>query len=86
MVEEIDLQDGRTSKWATFHVELIDLKCDSRVGYVPSKLASQIADDDQASQRQIMPVVTQLTVVSDADAQERDNGAEKFVCVDWNKV
>ena len=49
MVDEIDLQDGWTSKRATFHAELIDLKCDSRVGYVPSKLASQIADDDWAS-------------------------------------
>ena len=86
MVDEIDLQDGWTSKRATFHAELIDLKCDSRVGYVPSKLASQIADDDWASQRQITPIVTELTVVADADAQERDNGAEKVVCVDWNTV
>ena len=51
MVDEIDRQDGWASKQTTFHAELIDLKLHSRVGYVPSKLASQMVDDDWASQR-----------------------------------
>jgi hypothetical protein len=36
MVDEIDRQDGWTTKEATFRVELIDLKLDSKVGYVVS--------------------------------------------------
>lgn len=44
LVNEIDQQDGCTSKRVTFLAELVDLKSDSRVGYVPSKLAMQIAD------------------------------------------
>jgi hypothetical protein len=39
MVDEIDRQDGWSTKRATFHTELVDLNSDSRVGYVPSKLA-----------------------------------------------
>jgi hypothetical protein len=58
MVDEIDRQDGWTSKWTTFHAELVDLKSDSMVGYVPSKLASHMVDDDWASERQIMPMCT----------------------------
>ena len=34
MVDEIDRQDGWTSKEATFRAELVDLKLDSKVGYV----------------------------------------------------
>ena len=37
LVDEIDRQDGWTSKRATFLAELVDLKSDSRVGYVTSK-------------------------------------------------
>ena len=40
MVDEIDRQNGWTTKRTTFHAELVDLKSDSKVGYVPSKLAS----------------------------------------------
>jgi hypothetical protein len=43
--------------------ELIDLKPDSLVGYVPSKLACQIVEDDWATQMQIMPIVTELAVL-----------------------
>jgi hypothetical protein len=42
IVDEIDWQEGWTSKEATFHAELIDLKSDFKISYVPSKLASQI--------------------------------------------
>jgi hypothetical protein len=45
LVDEIDRQDGWTSKRATFLAELFDMKSDSVVGYVPSKLAMQITDD-----------------------------------------
>ena len=64
MVDEIDRQDGWASKQTTFHAELVDLKLDSKVGYVPSKLASQMVDDDWASQRQITPMFTgEVTVI-----------------------
>lgn len=39
MVDEIDRQDGWTTKQTVFHAELVDLQSDSKVGYVPSKLA-----------------------------------------------
>jgi hypothetical protein len=39
IVDAIDRQDNWTTKWATFHAELVDLNCDSRVGYDLSKLA-----------------------------------------------
>ncbi|KAE8774406.1 hypothetical protein D1007_53238 [Hordeum vulgare] len=67
MVDEIDRQDGWASKQTTFHAELIDLKSDSKVGYVPSKLASQMVDDDWASQRQITPTY----LVDDQDEEEK---------------
>ena len=51
MVDEIDRQDDWASKQTTFHAELVHLKSDSMVGYVPSKLASQMVDDDWAPQR-----------------------------------
>jgi hypothetical protein len=44
MVDEIDRQDGWT-KEATFCAKLVDLKSDSKVGNVASKLASQMSDD-----------------------------------------
>ncbi|KAE8811531.1 hypothetical protein D1007_11587 [Hordeum vulgare] len=68
MVDEIDRRDGWASKQTSLHVELVDLKSDSNVGYVPSKLASQIVDDDWASQRQITPM---LHPIDDQDAEER---------------
>ena len=64
MVDEIDRQNGWASKQTTFHAELVDLKSDSKVGYMPSKLASQMVDDDWASQRQITPMFTgEVTVI-----------------------
>ncbi|KAE8817153.1 hypothetical protein D1007_05362 [Hordeum vulgare] len=56
MVDEIDRQNGWTTKQTTFLAELVDLKSDSKVGYVPSKLVAQMVDDDWASERQIMPM------------------------------
>jgi hypothetical protein len=44
------------------HAELVDLSIDSRDGYVPSKLALQMVEDDLAAQRQVMPIVIELTV------------------------
>ena len=64
LVEEIDRQDGWTSKEATFRAELVDLNADSKVGYVPSKLASQMLDDVWASQREMVPIRTDVTVLS----------------------
>lgn len=70
-----------------FLAELIDLKSDSRVGYVPSKLASQMVEDVWAAQRQIMPIVTELAVLTVEAADANAHGeAEKIVTVDWNSV
>jgi hypothetical protein len=70
---------------ATFHAELVDLNCDWRVGYVPSKLALQMVEDDWAAKRPVVPIVTELTVVltkeGDANEQARDDSAKKgFLC------
>jgi hypothetical protein len=46
-------------------------------------------EDDGAAQMQIMPIVTELTLLieeADADSVARDNDAEKIVSVDWNTV
>ena len=50
-----------------------------------SKLAMQIADDEWAASRQIMPIVTEVTVLAD-DAQEGSDGAANVAVVDWNSV
>ncbi|KAE8812258.1 hypothetical protein D1007_10605 [Hordeum vulgare] len=63
MVDEIDRQDGWTTKQTMFHAELVDLKSDSKVGYVPSKLASHMVNDDWALERQIMPMCTREVTV-----------------------
>ncbi|KAE8788157.1 hypothetical protein D1007_37855 [Hordeum vulgare] len=68
MVDEIDRQHGWTTKQTMFNAKLVDLKSDSKVGYVPSKLASQMVDDDWASERRIMPMCT----VADEDKEEKD--------------
>jgi hypothetical protein len=57
IVDEIDQQDGWTTKGATFHAELVDMKSDSKVGYVHSKLASQISDDAWTSRSQVERIV-----------------------------
>lgn len=85
LVNEIDRQDGWTSKRATFHAELVDLKSDSRVGYVPLKLAMHMEDGDWAASTQIMPIVTEVTVLAD-DAQGGCDGATNVSVVDWNSV
>ncbi|KAE8787820.1 hypothetical protein D1007_38138 [Hordeum vulgare] len=46
MVDEIDRLDGWASKQTSFHAELVGLKSDSNIGYLPSKLASQMVHDD----------------------------------------
>ena len=83
---------GFEKKHATLLAELVDLKSDSRVRYVASKLAMQIADDEWAATRQIIPIVTELTVLAD-DAQDpaRDGAANGVAgtgpaVVDWNSV
>ncbi|KAE8783634.1 hypothetical protein D1007_07700 [Hordeum vulgare] len=90
MVDEIDRQNGWTTKQTTFRAELVDLKSDSKVGYVPSKLAAQMVDDDWASERQIMPMCTgEVTVLhegADADAQEGSDGVARVLSIDWNSV
>jgi hypothetical protein len=69
MVDAIDRQDGWSTKQATFHAELVDLKCYSRVGYVSSKMALQMVEDDWAAQRQVIPIVTESAVwIDEADA------------------
>jgi hypothetical protein len=79
MVDEIDRQDGWTTKEATFRAELIDLKSDSKVGYVASKLASQMSDDAWASRSQVLPIRTEVTVLDEGADAETDG-----ICVDWN--
>ncbi|KAE8781093.1 hypothetical protein D1007_45676 [Hordeum vulgare] len=90
MVDEIDRQNGWTTKQTTFRAELVDLKSDSKVGYVPSKLPAQMVDDDWASERQIMPVCTgEVTILhegADADAQEGSDGVARVLSVYWNLV
>jgi hypothetical protein len=81
MVDEIDRQDGWTTKEATFCVEFIDLKSDSKVGYVALKLASQMSDDAWASRSQVVPIRTKVTILAEGADAEVDG-----ICVDWNSV
>ncbi|KAE8811310.1 hypothetical protein D1007_11671 [Hordeum vulgare] len=84
IVDEIDRQEGWASLRAEFFAELVDLNIDSKVGYVPSHLAMQKADDDWASQRHIVPIITDLTVIADgANAHAEEGNAN---VVDWNAV
>lgn len=71
MVEEIDRRDGWTNNSVLFLAQLVDLNPASRVVYVPSKLACQIVEDDWATQMQIMPIVTELAVLSGRQVQKR---------------
>ncbi|KAE8811190.1 hypothetical protein D1007_11938 [Hordeum vulgare] len=79
MVAEIDRQEGWTSKASTFYAELIDLKCDSKVGYVQSKMASQMVDAEWVAQKQmLLPMISELIVIGeerrdDADEEEGHN-------------
>jgi hypothetical protein len=79
LVDEIDQQEGWASKEVTIYVELVDLNHDSKVGYVPSKMAEQMVDDQWVAQQQIVPMVTDPTVLGE------EIWARKVV-VDWNVV
>ena len=83
MVDEIDRRDGWTSRSVLFLAQLIYLNSESRVGYVASKWVCQIVDDDWAAQRQIMPIVTELAVLSgEAGAEEAVNHVEEVLSID----
>ncbi|KAE8796047.1 hypothetical protein D1007_29088 [Hordeum vulgare] len=84
IVVEIDSQEGWASLRAEFFAELVDLNIDSKVGYVPSHLAMQKADDDWASQRHIVPIITDLTVIADGANAHAEEGNVNVV--DWNAV
>ncbi|KAE8769161.1 hypothetical protein D1007_59299 [Hordeum vulgare] len=84
IVDEIDRQEGWASLRAEFFAELYDLNIDSKVGYVPSHLAMQKADDDWASQRHIVPIITDLTVIADGANAHAEEGNVNVV--DWNAV
>ncbi|KAE8770447.1 Auxin-induced protein 5NG4 [Hordeum vulgare] len=91
MVAQIDRQEGWTSKVATFYAELIDLKSDSKVGYVQSKMASQMADAEWVAQMQMLLPISELTVIGeerrdDDDEEDGHNGAGTIVSIDWNDV
>ncbi|KAE8787996.1 hypothetical protein D1007_38030 [Hordeum vulgare] len=83
IVVEIDRQEGWASLRAEFFAELVDLNIDSKVGYVPSHLAMQKADD-WASQRHIVPIITDLTVIADGANAHAEEGNVNVV--DWNAV
>ncbi|KAE8793129.1 hypothetical protein D1007_32229 [Hordeum vulgare] len=53
-------------------------------GYVPSHLAMQKADDDWASQRHIVPIIMDLTVIADGANAHAEEGNVNVV--DWNAV
>ena len=54
---------------------------------MPSHLAAQMVDDDWATQRPLIPMCTELTVIADPIAEEGDvAGTESAVTVDWNTV
>ncbi|KAE8814736.1 hypothetical protein D1007_07972 [Hordeum vulgare] len=82
IVDEIDRQEGWASLRAEFFAELVDLNIDSKVGYVPSHLAMQKADDDWASQRHIVPIIIDLTVIADGANADAEEG--NVDVVDWN--
>ncbi|KAE8768862.1 hypothetical protein D1007_59626 [Hordeum vulgare] len=84
IVVEIDRQEGWASLRAEFFAELVDLNIDSKVGYVPSHLAMQKEDDDWASQRHIVPIITDLTVIANGANAHAEEGNVNVV--DWNAV
>lgn len=63
MAVQIDRQDGWTSKEVAFRAKHVDMKSDSKVGYVPSQLASQMSDDDWASH--IVPIRTDVKILGE---------------------
>ena len=90
MVAEIDQQEGWESKQVTFYAEIIDLQTHSRVGYVPSKMAAQVEDEEWVSRKKMLALLTEPTILAedtgiDADGEEGNHAARKIV-VDWNVV
>jgi hypothetical protein len=81
LVEAIHEQNGWTSHEVTFKAKLVELNSISKVGYVPSQLATQMIEDDWAAQRVTMPIRTEVTVL--AEGPDADAGV---VSVDWNLV
>jgi hypothetical protein len=79
MVKENDQQKGWDSKHAEFCAELIELKGDSRVGYVPSKLAAQMVENDWSAKRHTQPILTEVTGLT-------GKAVDNAVTVDWNTV
>ncbi|KAE8797373.1 hypothetical protein D1007_27481 [Hordeum vulgare] len=60
------------------------------VGYVPSMMAAQLEDDEWVSQKNMLALLTEPTVVADdtgidADGEEGTHGVRTIV-VDWNVV
>ena len=55
---------------------------------MPSRLAMQITNDDWAASRQIMPIVTQVTMLADDGAAAAANVGPNVVpkVIDWNSV
>ncbi|KAE8788617.1 hypothetical protein D1007_37325 [Hordeum vulgare] len=84
IVDEIVRQEGWASLRADFFAELVDLNIDSKVGYVSSHLAMQKVDDDWDSQRHIVPIITDLTVIADGSNAHAEEGNVNVV--DWNAV
>jgi hypothetical protein len=78
-IDEIDQQKGCASKQVTIYVELVDLNQDFKVGYVPSKMAAQMVEDQWVAQQQIVPMVTKPTLLGE------ETWARKVV-VYWNVV
>ncbi|KAE8774918.1 hypothetical protein D1007_52653 [Hordeum vulgare] len=85
MIAEINQQEGWACKQVTFYAELIDLQTNSRVGYVPSKMAAQLEDDVWVSQKNgMLALLTEPTIVDedtwiDAYGEEGNHGARKIV-------
>jgi hypothetical protein len=78
LMKSIDKMAGQANM-LYFLAKLVELNVDSRVGYVPLKLASQLAEDGWAAQRHTHPILTELIVLT-------GEAAEKVVIVDWNTV
>ena len=77
LVEEIARQDGWTRKEVSLNAELIDLQSDSKVGYVASKLATQLLDDIWSSQRQIEPIRTEVTLLGEGGDAGAGDGVSR---------
>ena len=52
---------------------------------MPSQLAAQMVDDDWATQRPLIPMCTELTVIAE-EGQVTGIETETAATVDWNEV